>query len=150
MFLSRPACFIGWAANIFNRPFYFSVTLNQKTAVCSVTVTQKKIARTPDYLKLFLTPAEIRYCLSKKYSAEPAAARIAAKKAVLSLLRVPVSKQNVWMREIQIGKQADGKPFIKFSDRFKKKFKIRGSSKWMLSLAHERELAIAWVLVCAA
>jgi holo-[acyl-carrier-protein] synthase len=126
------------------------VILNQKTAVCSVALTQKKLIRAPDYLKLFLTPAEIRYCRSKKYPAEPAAARIAAKKAIFSLLRLPPSKQSLWMREIQIAKQAAGKPFIKFSARFKRKFKLASGNQWMLTLAHERELAVAWVLVCAA
>lgn len=124
--------------------------LNQKTAVCSVALTQKKITLAPDYLKLFLTPAEISYCRSKKYPAEPAAARIAAKKAALRLLRVPSAKQSPLMHEIQIAKQADGKPFLKFSARFKKKFEIPSRQKWLLSLAHERELAIAWVLVCKA
>jgi len=126
------------------------VTLNQKTAVCSVALTQKKITLASDYLKRFLTSAEIRYCQSKKYPAEPAAARIAAKNAALSLLKIPSAKQNLWMHEIQIAKQADGKPFFKFSVRFKKQFKVTVRQKWLLSLAHERELAIAWVLVCEA
>lgn len=122
----------------------------QNTQFVSVFSLAEKINSKPDCLQLFLTPAEFRYCQSKKYSAEPAAARIAAKKAVLSLLRIPVSKQSLWMRDVQVIKQATGKPFIKFSARFKKKFKMAGSCKWILSLAHERDLAVAWVSICAA
>ncbi|HRK62520.1 MAG TPA: hypothetical protein PLY88_08265 [Candidatus Omnitrophota bacterium] len=104
----------------------------------------------PRYLKAHLTSSEIRYCKAKKYPAEPAAARIASKKALLQILKVPASRQMQWMREIQIGKKPDGKPFIKLSALFKKNFKVKADSRWLLSIAHERELAVAWVSVCGA
>jgi len=104
----------------------------------------------PRYLKSHLTSSEIHYCKAKKYPAEPAAARIAAKKALLQILKIPASCQMQWMREIQIGKESDGKPFFKLSALFKKKFKVEPDSRWLLSIAHERELAAAWVSVCGA
>lgn len=124
--------------------------LTHKISFCSVAQVKKRMDADHCYLKPFLTSSEIRYCKSKKYPAEPAAARIAAKKALLQVLKVPVSRQTQWMREIQIGKNSGGKPLIQLSVRFKSKFKIKPDSRWLLSIAHERELAVAWVSVCAA
>lgn len=115
--------------------------LKQETAFCPIKQIEKQWPR----VRLLLTPPEIRYCLSKKYFAEPAAARIAAKKAVFSLLKISLSGQADWMRQIQIAKKNDGKPYLKFSSKMKTKFKITADQKWFLSVAHERDLAAAYV-----
>ncbi len=104
----------------------------------------------PNYLFRFLTISEIKYCESKRHFAEPAAARIAAKKACLSLFRIPSGQWKQWMLQIKIEKTDTGQPFVKLSSDLKQRAGIKKNQKILLSLAHERELAIAWVALAEA
>ncbi len=120
--------------------------LIQSTKGCSVVALQKKYLANPHFLKTFLTSREIHYCKSKRYPAEPAAARLAAKQACLTLFKVPAVQFSKWFCEIEIAKQKDGKPFLKLSSRFRAHFKIQ-KKIILVSLAHERTYAVAWVAV---
>jgi len=119
--------------------------LRQKIKTISVTALQKKIQNKSDFLSSLLTAREIRYCMSNRHYSEPAAARIAAKQACLSLFKIPSAQIKYWAREIEIGKQSDGKPFLKISSKFKRRVKLDKNQSLHLSLAHERALAIAWI-----
>ena len=118
--------------------------LRQKIKQFSVLVCKEKIDSNPEYLSALLTPREIRYCKSKRHYAEPAAARVAAKLACYALFNIP-SRQKKWMLQIEVSKKNDGQPFLKISSDLKRKLKMNKKQSLMLSLAHEREIAIAWV-----
>ena len=117
--------------------------LRQKIKQFSVLLIQKRLQADPAYLDSFLTSREIRYCVAKRHPAEPAAARLAAKQACLALLKIPAA-QKKWLLHIEICKKNNGQPFFKFSPQLKAKIKLSDAVP-LLSLAHERKMAIAWV-----
>ena len=119
--------------------------LRQKIKQISVSSIQKQIKADSDFLSRFLTSREILYCRSKRHFAEPAAARIAVKQACLALFKIPSTQIKNWAHEIEICKQSDGKPFLKLSSKFKLCIKWSRNQKLFLSLAHERDQAIAWI-----
>lgn len=124
-----------------------SVILRQKIKSCSVPSLQKKSKSDPHFLETFLTPAEMRYCLAKRHFAEPAAARWAAKEACLALFEIPKTEKLKWFLQLEIKKTTHGQPVFKFSSAFRKKIKLLKNQSVLLSLAHERERAIAWVVL---
>ncbi len=111
---------------------------------------QKKVKNQPRFRFHLLTPREIRYCMGKRHFAEPAAARIAAKQACLALFQIPQRQMKVWARQMEVTKRTDGKPALKIYAQLKAKIKLLKEQKLFLSLAHERDQAIAWVLLTAA
>lgn len=119
--------------------------LRQKTKRTSVSAVKKKTEAQSDFLSQFLTTHEIHYCRSKRHFAESAAARIAAKQACLSLLEIPSTQAKDWFLDIEIQRESTGKPFLELSAQLKKRAKLLKGQSLILSLAHERELAIAWV-----
>lgn len=99
----------------------------------------------PGYLRQYLTSRELTYCRSKRHIAESAAVRIAAKQAGLSLFGIPAKQFKNWFFDIEIQRKQSGKPVFRLSSKLKRKFKLQQHQTLMLSLAHERELAIVWV-----
>ena len=118
--------------------------LRQKIKSCSVTQIEKKSKSSSRFLASFLTPAELRYCKSKRHFAEPAAARFAAKQACLGLFKISQAQASRWFAQIEIKKTMQGQPVLKLSPAFRKQFKVLKNQRILLSLAHERTLAIAW------
>ena len=118
--------------------------LRQKIKHVSVLACKRKIDTSTEYLSSLLTSREIRYCQSKRHYAEPTAARIAAKLACYALFNIP-TRQKKWMLQIEVSKKNNGQPFLKLSPDLKRKLKLKINQSLMLSLAHEREIAIAWV-----
>ncbi len=123
--------------------------LRQKIKCVSVAALKRKIDLNPSILTSWLTAREIRYCKSKRNFAEPAAARIAAKQAALSLFKIPVRDFSGWRLQIEVCKKKSGQSFLKLSAKLKKKIALSNSQSLMLSLAHERTDAIAWVVLRA-
>lgn len=119
--------------------------LRQKIKSLSVTQIERNAKISPSFLASFLTPSELRYCKSKRHFAEPAAARLAAKQACLGLFKIPATSAKRWFLELEIKKTNQGQPIFNFSKTLLRKIKLRKNQTVLLSLAHERELAIAWV-----
>ncbi len=119
--------------------------LRQKIVQISVSTVKKKTETHPDFLARFLNAGEIRYCKSKRHFAEPAAARIAAKQACLALFRIPAKQWAKRMLQIQIKKKSSGKPCLLLSPNLNRELGIKRNQTLLLSLAHERKQAIAWV-----
>lgn len=89
---------------------------------------------------------EQAYCDSLKMGCEHYAARFAAKEAVLKALKIRPKKGRV-LSGIEIQREATGKPFIVFSAEMRKQLRVPVKAKIELSLAHEREYAIATVVI---
>ena len=86
------------------------------------------------------------YCGSKRMKFEHYAARFAAKEAVLKALKLRPKKGQDFSG-IEVKRLATGKPYIKLSSEVRRQFKIPARAQIELSLAHEREYAIATVVV---
>jgi holo-[acyl-carrier protein] synthase len=98
------------------------------------------------FLDRVFSAAEQAYCGSKRMKFEHYAARFAAKEAVLKALKVR-PKKNLRLSGIEVRREATGKPFIAFTAKSRKQFRIPVQSQIELSVAHEREYAIATVVI---
>lgn len=95
------------------------------------------------FLSRVFTTEELSYSLSRISKAEHLAARFAAKEAVAKAL--PPDLKPTWQEVEVISVQ--GKPTVRLSDRLLKELANKGGGKLWLSLSHEREFAIAYVLL---
>ncbi len=98
------------------------------------------------FLDRVFSSGEQSYCGSKRMKFEHYAARFAAKEAVLKALKVRPRK-NQRLSGIEIGREASGKPFIIVSPENRKQYRIPARAQIELSIAHEREYAIATVVI---
>lgn len=79
-------------------------------------------------------------------SCEHYAARFAAKEAVLKALKVKPQKGQK-LSEIEVRREATGKPFIVLSKVICRQLRLPAKAQIELSVAHEREYAIATVVI---
>ena len=98
------------------------------------------------FLDRVFSAEEQAYCGSKRMKFEHYAARLAAKEAVLKALKVR-PKKNRRLSEIEVRREATGKPYIALSPKSCKEFRIPAQAQIELSVAHEREYAIATVVI---
>jgi holo-[acyl-carrier protein] synthase len=98
------------------------------------------------FLQRVFSPAEQDYCGSKRMKFEHYAARFAAKEAVLKALKVRPRKGQR-LSGIEICREATGKPFITLDKESRKKLHLPAKAQIELSIAHEREYAIATVVI---
>lgn len=98
------------------------------------------------FIQRIFTAAEIAYCESKRMKYEHYAARFAAKEAAMKALEVR-RESRTRFREIEIKRAPTGKPFLYLSPISRKRFRVPEKCQIEISMAHEREFAIATVLV---
>ncbi|MBX7213237.1 MAG: holo-ACP synthase [Thermoflexales bacterium] len=108
---------------------------------------QEALARHGErFLARVYTPAEIAYCRGR---APELAARFAAKEAAAKALGVGMrvlSRQGVGWHEIEIERDVLGKPHLSLTGSAAERAQRLGLIRWSLSIAHEREYAIAFVV----
>lgn len=91
--------------------------------------------------------AERDYCADKKMKYEHFAARFAAKEAFIKALEIK-RESGYELRDIEVRRQATGKPYIYLSAQSRKRFDLPAKkSQIELSMAHERDFAIATVVI---
>ena len=98
------------------------------------------------FLKRVFTPAERRYCESKRMKHEHYAARFAAKEAVIKTLN-DFRKSKLDLIEVEVKRQATGRPLIQISKKTAARLKLPAGYRFEVSLSHERDFAIATVLL---
>ena len=98
------------------------------------------------FLERVFSAAEQAYCGSKRMKFEHYAARFAAKEAVLKALQVRPGR-NRQLSGIEVKREATGKPFIVLSVESRKQLRIPKDAQIELSIAHEREYAIATIVI---
>lgn len=93
------------------------------------------------------TEGEVAYCRAKnKGEAESFAARFAAKEAAAKALGTGISRGITW-KEIEVTRRPGHRPEVVFHGRAKEWAERLGASRAHLSLSHNRELAIATVVL---
>lgn len=93
------------------------------------------------------TAGEIAYCRAKnKGAAESFAARFAAKEAAAKALGTGISRGILW-KEIEVVRKPGQRPEIIFHGRAAERAKALGAQKGHLSLTHNRNLALAAVIL---
>ena len=98
------------------------------------------------FLDRVFSASEQAYCSSKRMKFEHYAARFAAKEAVLKALKVRAKKKQQ-LSGIEVGREASGKPFIFLNAVNRKRLGVPKQAQIELSIAHEREYAIATVVI---
>ena len=97
------------------------------------------------FLKRILTENEIKYVTSrKKTSMNRLAGRYAAKEAVSKVLGTGL--RGVYFKEIEILRESSGAPKIVLHKRAKQKAKEKKLNNFEVSISHERDFAIAFVV----
>ncbi|HQO18586.1 MAG TPA: holo-ACP synthase [Candidatus Cloacimonas sp.] len=107
---------------------------------------QNAITKNSLFCEKLFTPAEIEYCSRKANSAQSFAARFAAKEAVMKALGTGWDGKVNWL-DIEIINSATGSPSIKLTGGAQEvadKLKVKNIC---LSLAHEKDYALAYVIL---
>lgn len=91
------------------------------------------------------TPAEIRYCNSRKHATQHFAGRWAAKEAVLKVLGTGWVRGIRW-RDIEIRSETGGRLSVGLRGGAKDAFVARGIDNILLSISHCRSHAVAYAL----
>ena len=98
------------------------------------------------FLSRVYTPAEIRYCQSKKNFAERFAARFAAKEAAGKALGTGIGRGVTWT-SIEVVREPSGRPTIAFHGKAREFADTLRARHVALSLSHTADLAIAHVIL---
>lgn len=98
------------------------------------------------FLDRVFSPEEQAYCNAKRMKFEHYAARFAAKEALLKALKLRPRKGQK-LSDIEVRRFPTGKPYIALGGPVRRRLRIPQDAQLELSLAHEREYAIATVVV---
>ncbi|MBI4115845.1 MAG: holo-ACP synthase [Candidatus Omnitrophica bacterium] len=98
------------------------------------------------FLNRIFTAEERSYCETKRYKYEHYAARFAAKEAMMKAMEIR-RKDRLRFREIEVRRRATGKPEISVSPESSKRFGLPKGARVELSMAHEREFAVSFVVL---
>lgn len=111
--------------------------------ICEVQRIADSIARWGErFLQRVFTENEIRYCQSKKNSAERFAARFAAKEAAMKALGTGVALGVVWTN-IEVGHAPGGRPILRLRGKTEEIANKLGVKRISLSLTHTESIAMA-------
>lgn len=98
------------------------------------------------FLNRIFTPEEQAYCDSKRYKYEHYAARFAAKEAMMKAMEIQ-QKNRLRFREIEVRRRPTGKPEIALSPESRKRFGMPAEAQVELSMTHERDFAVSFVVL---
>ncbi|MCF7669941.1 MAG: holo-ACP synthase [Verrucomicrobia bacterium] len=94
------------------------------------------------FLQRILHVREIEYCHCFSDPAPHAAARFAAKEAISKAFGTGIGAQLSW-RDMEVGRHESGEPYVILYGRGESLFKARGGERFLLSLSHTRDYAVA-------
>ncbi len=98
------------------------------------------------FLERVYTPTEVMFCRGR---IPELAARFAAKEAVSKALGVGMrvlNRNGISFRDVEVLPDLNGKPHVLLHGRAAERAQELGLTEWAISLSHERELAIAFVV----
>jgi holo-[acyl-carrier protein] synthase len=97
-------------------------------------------------LERYFHPDELEYTFSRgKSASQSLAARFAAKEAFCKALGTGLA--NIALKDIMVFSTSNGKPELKLSGTAQKALEKSGASRAHISLSHEKENAIAMVVL---
>jgi holo-[acyl-carrier protein] synthase len=114
--------------------------------ICEVARIAESITRFGDrFLQRVFTEAEIRYCKSKRNSAERFAARFAAKEAAMKALGTGASRGVTWT-SIEVAHAPGGRPILRVKGKTSEIAEGLGVKRISLSVTHTESTAMAIVI----
>jgi holo-[acyl-carrier protein] synthase len=97
-------------------------------------------------MERLFTPAERRYCLTKKNPAPHLAARFAAKEAFLKALGLGLRQGLSW-QDVEVVRDELGRPSLELEGRAAELIRERGITAALLSYSHDGDYAVATVIL---
>ena len=116
------------------------------TDIISVARIQRSIENNERFTEKLFTPAEITYCEVRANKYQSYAARFAAKEAVMKAIGTGWDGVINWL-DIEVVSDALGKPGIVAHAATQAFLEQHGITNVQLSLSHEKEYAIAFVVL---
>lgn len=116
------------------------------TDIVAVQRIERVIKDNPRFVEKVFSLGEQEYCSSKANPAQSYAARFAAKEAFMKALGTGWDEGISWT-QIEVINDAKGKPCLKLSGATEDIAKSRGTELIHLSLSHEKDYAIATVIL---
>ncbi len=107
---------------------------------------KRVLENNPAFREKVFTAREIAYCDSKASSELSYAVRFAAKEAFMKALGTGWNHEVSWS-EIETVSEQSGPPILRISGRTAETLAKRGITFWHLSLSHEKEYAVACVVL---
>jgi len=107
---------------------------------------RKLVENYSEFMHQVFTAREIEFCQAKADSASSYAARFAAKEAMMKALSTGWNEKVNWL-DIEVINEEQGNPILKIKGRTLKLMKKMGVYQTHLSLSHERDYAIAFVVL---
>jgi holo-[acyl-carrier protein] synthase len=95
------------------------------------------------FLVRVFTPAELGTCLGR---AESLAGRFAAKEAVAKALGTGMWRDGIVWTDVEILREESGAPLLRLHNAAARRAAALGLAAWSLSLSHDRERAVAFVV----
>lgn len=114
--------------------------------IISVQRIQHAMQRNERFAEKLFTPGEITYCQSKASPWQSFAARFAAKEAVMKALGTGWDGKVNWL-DIEVRSDDKGNPFVTLSGGAKLLAAEKSVNNIQLSLSHEKEQALAFVIL---
>jgi holo-[acyl-carrier protein] synthase len=133
----------------FRRGTHGSDTRNVKgagTDIVSVERLGRSLARGPDFAQEVFTSGERLYCDMRPNAAQHYAARFAAKEAFLKAVGVGLFG-GILLRDIEVVRDETGPPRLNLGPTASAALERVGALRSHLSLSHERDYAIALVVI---
>ncbi len=116
------------------------------TDIIAVARIDRVIKNNPRFIEKVFSPGEQEYCSSKANPAQSYAARFAAKEAFMKALGTGWDEGISW-NQIEVVNDAKGKPSLNLSGTTGTLVKSRSIGQIHLSLSHEKDYAIATVIL---
>lgn len=116
------------------------------TDIISVSRIQRAIENNERFTDKLFTPGEIAYCESRASKYQSYAARFAAKEAVMKAIGTGWDGVINWL-DIEVVADALGKPGIKCHNASQAFMEQQGIESIQLSLSHEKDYAVAFVVL---
>jgi holo-[acyl-carrier protein] synthase len=115
------------------------------TDIVQVSRIERVLKKNPRFEQKVFTPAESAYCNSRANPAQSFSARFAAKEALMKALGTGWDNGISWL-EIEVLNNEFGKPAISLSGTCAEAALSMGIKRLHLSLSHEKEYAIAYLV----
>lgn len=116
------------------------------TDIASVMRIQQSVEKNPRFAEKLFTPLEQAYCEARGSKYQSYAARFAAKEAVMKAFGTGWSERVHW-KNIEVIKEGDKAPAIRLHEDTLELANELGIRQIHLSLSHEKEYAIAFVVM---
>jgi len=116
------------------------------TDIVQVERIRRVLERNPGFVQKVFCPQEIAYCEARAAKAQSYAARFAAKEAVMKALGTGWAAGVNW-QDIQVLSSDSGKPSLSLSGGALKTAQALGATSWQISLSHEKDYAVAFVIL---